>query len=215
MTRKGSRLASPFLVAILLFTSAGCPKQQSTMNRPAEINPPPPVERSAGARVDELGGLSARFAQTAERLPGRNAQDHRAAIQQAFADLTQILPILFGPNPTGVQRQQLRVVENARTHLASSSAALAPEPTIDTGLRAARDALQGLSRNSYYDHPQLGKTLDRLDRTVSDLDASRGARHQQVVGEAVDLMSTAVNQMNDALNQRLQGDGVATQPAQK
>jgi hypothetical protein len=114
-----------------------------------------------------------------------------------------------------MQRQQLRVVENARTQLASASTSLAPEPTIDTGLRAARDALQGLSRNSYYDHPQLGQTLDRLDRTVSDLDASRGLRHQQVVAEVVELMSTAVNQMSDALNQRLQGDGTATQPGQK
>jgi hypothetical protein len=215
MTLRGSRLASPALTALLLFTSAGCPKQRSTMSRPPELNPPPPVERSAGARVDELGNLARQFAQTAERLPGRNAEEHRAAAQQAFADLSQVLPILFGPNPTGVQRQQLRVVENARTQLSSASAALAPEPTIDTGLRAARDALRGLSLNSYYDHPQLGKTLDRLDRTVSDLDASRGARHQQVVGETVELMCTAVNQMSEALNQRLQDGGGATQPAQK
>jgi hypothetical protein len=215
MTLRGSRLASPLLAAILFATSAGCPKQRSTMNRPPEINPPPPVETSAGARIDELGNLARQFAQTAERLPGRNTQEHRAAAQQAFADLSQILPVLYGPNPTGMQRQQLRVVENARTQLSSASAALAPEPTIDTGLRAARDALQGLSRNSYYDHPQLGQTLDRLDRTVSDLDASRGLRHQQVVAEVVELMSTAVNQMSDALNQRLQGDGMATQPAQK
>jgi hypothetical protein len=215
MTLRGSRLASPLLAAILLFMSAGCPKQRSTMNRPPEINPPPPVESSAGARIDELGNLARQFAQTAERLPGRNNQEHRAAAQQAFADLSQILPVLFGPNPTGVQRQQLRVVENARTQLASASASLAPEPTIDTGLRAARDALQGLSRNSYYDHPQLGQALDRLERTVSDLDASRGAGHQQVVAEAVDLMSIAVNLMSEALNQRLQGEGPGTQPAQK
>ena len=62
MTLRGSRLASSLLAAILLSTSAGCPKQRSTMTRPPEINPPPPVEASAGARIDELGNLARQFA---------------------------------------------------------------------------------------------------------------------------------------------------------
>jgi len=214
MTRRGLRAVTSAISIVLTVICAGCPKQRGTMSRPPEINPRPPVERSAEVRVDELGGLSRQLAQTAERLPGRSADEHRALAQQAFADLAQVLPVLFGPSPTGVQRQQLRVVENARTQLASAPRGLAPEPTIDTGLRAARDALRGLSRNSYYDHPELAKTLDRLDRTVSDLDSARGTTHQQVVAETVDLMSQAVSQMSDALNQRLQGEGAETKPAQ-
>jgi hypothetical protein len=190
----------------LALAAAGCPKQRSTMHRPPELNPPPPVERSAGVRVDELGDRARQFAQTAQRLPGRNIDEQRVAVQQAFADLAQILPILYGPSPTGVQRQQLRVVESTRSQLAAVRSGLAPEPTIDTGLRAARDALAGVGRGGYYDSPDLAKTLDQLDRTVSDLDAARGATHQQVVGETVDLMSQAVNQMADALHKRLEGD---------
>lgn len=209
MTRRGSRAAVCITSVALALACAGCPKQRSTMRRPPEINPPPPVEQNAETRIDELGALSKKFAQTAERLPGRSADEHRALAQQAFADLSQILPVLFGPNATGVQRQQLRVVENARAQLASSARGLAPEPTIDTGLRAARDALQGLSRNSYFDHPDLAKTLDRLDKVVGDLDSARGTNHQQVVAETVDLMSQAVSQMSAALDERLQGDGTA------
>jgi hypothetical protein len=209
MTASGSRVVACAVSAALALACAGCPKQRSTMERPPEINPPPPVERDAEVRVDELGGLAQKLAQTAGRLPGRSADEHRTLAAQAFADLSQVLPVLFGPNPTGVQRQQLRVVENARTQLASGVRGLAPEPTIDTGLRAARDALRGLSRNSYYDHPELGQTLDRLDQLVSDLDASRGGTHQQVVAEVVEQMSRAVNQMSEALNERLQGDGAA------
>jgi hypothetical protein len=181
------------------------------MRRPPEINPPPRVEESAEVRVDELGERARQFEQTAQRLPGRSEAEHRQLAQQAFADLSQILPILFGPHPTGVQRQQLRVVENARTQLASDGRGLAPEPTIDTGLRAARDALAGVGRGGYYDAPDVAKTLDRLDRLVSDLDAVRGNRHQVVVTQVVELMSEAVNQMAKVLNERL-GDG-ATQPA--
>ena len=214
MTRPASRVVTCAVAAALALCAAGCPKQRSTMDRPPEVNPPPPVERDAEVRVDELEGLSRRFTRTAQRLPGRNANEHRAAVQQAFADLSQILPILFGPNPTGVQRQQLRVIENARVQLGGSASGLAPEPTIDTALRAGRDALSGLGRGSYFDHPELAQTLDRLDKTVSDLDAARGTTHHQVVAEVVDLMSQAVGQMSDALNQRLRDDGPATRPAQ-
>src|SRR5947199_2924565 len=141
MTPRGPRVAVSGITLALAFAAAGCPKQRSTMTRPPELNPPPPVERSAGVRIDALGGLSKQFAQTAEQLPGRSADEHRRLAQQAFADLAQILPTLFGPNPTGTQRQQLRVVENARSQLSNAPKTLAPEPTIDTGLRAARDAL--------------------------------------------------------------------------
>jgi hypothetical protein len=185
--------------------AAGCPKQRSTLRPPPQLNPPPPVERSAEVRVDELGERAQQLARTAERLPGRTADEHRALAAQAFADLSQLLPILFGPNVTGVQRQQLRVVENARSQLSARSN-LAPEPTIDTGLRAARDALSGLGRGGFYDHPDLARTLDRIDKTVSDLDATRGARHEVAVTDVVTLMSQAVNQMTEALNERL-GNG--------
>lgn len=205
MTVTGSRAVACVVGVILALASAGCPKQRSTMRRPPEINPRPPVESSAEVRVEELGDRARQFAQTAERLPGRTADEHRSLVQQAFADLSQVLPILFGPNATGVQRQQLRAVESARTQLAAAPKGLAPEPTIDTGLRAARDALSGLGRSGFYDHPELAKTLDRLDKTVSDLDAARGTSHQTVVAATAELMSRVVNQMAQALNERLEG----------
>ena len=207
MTRRGSPAVTCTLSVALVFVAAGCPKQRSTMRRPPEVNPPPRVETSAEVRVDELGDLSRRFTQTADRLPGRSADEHRQLAQQAMADLSQILPILFGPSPSGAQRQQLRVVESARARLASNPRGLAPEPTIDTGLRAARDALAGMGRGGFYDHPDVAKTLDRLDATVADLDAARGTTHQQVVAETVDLMSQAVNQMVKVLDERLGEEG--------
>lgn len=205
MTVRRSSAVTCAVGILLLLALAGCPKQQSTMRRPPEINPRPPVETSAEVRVEELGDRARQFTETASRLPGRSADEHRALAQQVFADLSLVLPILFGPNPTGVQRQQLRTVESARSQLAAAPKGLAPEPTIDTALRAAHDALSGLGRSGFYDHPDLAKTLDRLDKTVSDLDAARGTNHQQVVAETVELMSQAVNQMAQALNERLEG----------
>ena len=216
MTPRGPRAVTCAVSVAFALLSAGCPKRQSTMDRPPEINPPPPVEQNAAVRVDELGGLAQRFAQTANRLPGRNAGEHISLVQQAFTDLAEILPILYGPNPSGPQRQQLRVIESARAQLGAGRQGLAPEPTIGTGLRAARDALDALSRGNYFDQPDVAKTIDQLNGTVADLDAARGSNHQQVVAETIDLMSQAVTQMAAALDERLQGgDGAAQQqPAQ-
>jgi len=125
-------------------------------------------------------------------------------VQQVFSDLSQILPILFGPNPEGSQRQQLRVVESARTQLAAAPQGLAPEPTIDTGLRAAYDALSALARNRYFEQANLGSTVDRLGVTVARLDTSRGVPHQQTVADVVDLMSEVVNGMARAMDDRLE-----------
>ena len=198
--RGGACAAMAALVPLL----AGCPKQRSTMDRPPEVNPPPALERSAEARSEELGDLARRFASTAQRLPGRTADEHRAGVQQVFSDLSQILPILFGPNPEGSQRQQLRVVESARTQLAAAPQGLAPEPTIDTGLRAAYDALSALARNRYFEQANLGSTVDRLGVTVARLDTSRGVPHQQTVADVVDLMSEVVNGMARAMDDRLE-----------
>lgn len=208
-----ARVFTPIVVALFL-CAGGCAKQRSTMGKPPEVNPLPAVEQSAEVRVDELGDLAKKFIATAERLPGRNADEHRQLTQQAFADLSQILPVLFGPNSTGAQRQQLKIVENARTHLAGAARGLAPEPTIDTALRSARDALASLGRGNYFDRPQLAQILDRLDKTVADLDSTRGPQHQQVVAETVDLLSRAVTEMSRALDDRLRDDGSATKPAE-
>ena len=213
MTPRGPRAVTCAVSIGLALLSAGCPKRQSTMDRPPQINPPPPVERNAEVRVDELGGLAKRFAQTANRLPGRNAGEHISLVQQAFTDLAEILPILYGPNPGGPQRQQLRVIESARAQLGAGRQGLAPEPTIGTGLRAARDALDALARGSFFDQPDVAKTIDQLSATVNDLDAARGPNHQQVVAETIDLMSQAVTQMAAALDERLQGEGSGQQPA--
>ena len=217
MSNRELRVANRGLIAaapmLALMICAGCAKRQSTMSRPPEVNPPPAVEASAEARAEQLKELSARFAQTAERLPGRGADEHRQVMQQVFAELAQVLPVLYGPNPNGTFRQQLRIVESARTQLAAAPKGLAPEPTIDTGLRAARDALDALTRQTYFDQPQLVQTMDRLIAASDALDTTRGAMHQSTVAEVVSLMSRAVGQLSDALAQRLGGPGPETAPS--
>jgi hypothetical protein len=196
-----------------LAVAGGCTKRQSTMGPAPEMNPAPKVQADAGARADELRNRSRKFDETVQQLPGRTPEEHRRAMQQVFTELSQILPVLYGPSPSGVFRQQLRVVESARTQLATGPQGLAVEPTIDTGLRAARDALAGLSSKSYFDRAQVGKTLDRLNKALDALDTNRGAMHQTAVAESVGLMSQAIREMSDTLNQRLDDSAATAKPA--
>ena len=207
MRNRGLRIADCGLIAATLGIAfcAGCAKRQSSMGKPPEVNPPPKVEASAAARANELEELSKRFEETARGLPGSSPEAHRRIMQQAFGELAQILPILYGPNPTGTFRQHLRIVESARTQLATGPKGLAVEPTIDTGLRAASDSLQALASRGYFDQAKLGQMLDRLSSTLAGLDTARGAAHQAVVADAVVVMGQAIRQMSDTLSRRLVG----------
>ena len=58
MTASDSRVVTCAVAAALALACAGCPKQRSTMDRPPEINPPPPVEqghRAAGLEGEQSG----------------------------------------------------------------------------------------------------------------------------------------------------------------
>lgn len=206
MSVRGSRFVSYGVGGLLTVAAvAGCTKRRSTMGAAPDVNPPPAVEADAGERVDALAERSRKFDETVQQLPGRTPEEHRRAMQQVFAELAKVLPILYGPQPSGVFRQQLRVVESARTQLASAPQGLALEPTVDTGLRAARDALAGLASRGYFDEAQVGQTMDRLNGALDRLDTNRGAMHQTVVAEAAGLMSQAIRQMSEALSQRIEG----------
>jgi hypothetical protein len=185
--------------------SAGCTrKTQTTMEKPPEVNPAPAVEASAAVRVNELTGMAQRFAETAGQLPGNSTEEHAKIMQQVFAELVQILPTLVGPSPGGEFRQRLRVVESSRAQLATGSKSLAPEPTVDTGLRAVSAALNDIGRGSFYTQAQLGDLLDQLGKRVDELDTSRGPSHQQAAGTAVGLASQIVTKMADVLEGRLE-----------
>jgi hypothetical protein len=218
MTDSQARIAdrgwwrSAAVAALAVALCSGCAKRQGSMGKPPEVNPPPKVQASAGARSDELGELSRRFGDTAQSLPGGTPQEHRRLMQQVFAELAQLLPVLYGPNPPGTFRQQVRIVENARTQLGTAPQTLAIEPTVDTALRAARDALESLASRAYFDQARLGQSVDRMNTSVAALDATRGPSHQEAAAESVGAMAQVISQMSNAMSQRL--DEGATQPTQ-
>lgn len=182
----------------------GCAKTQTTIAPPPpRPNPPPQVAADPIARMQTLGRLADSYARTSNQLPGDNTQQHRQLMAQIFSQLEEILPILEGPNPGAEFRQQLQVVRDAQAELATGPQDLSPEPTIDTGLRAGRDALSSIAQGSFYDQATLTPLFDQFTAKINQLDTVRGPLHQVDAGDAVAVSSQIVSKMADALTHRL------------
>lgn len=199
--------SSRFPHALLLGLAVGvigCAKQQTTIAPPPpRPNPPPQVAADPIARMQTLGRLADTYARTSNQLPGESTAQHKQLMSQIFAQLEEILPILEGPNPGAEFRQQLQVVRDAQAELASGPEDLSPEPTIDTGLRAARDTLSSIAQGGFYDQSNLTPLFDQLTAKINQLDTVRGPLHQVVAADAVAISSQIISKMADALTHRL------------
>ena len=191
------------VTVVTAVVSVGCAKK------------PPPVSSShtnsdreqsasseAAVRVQTLARLADQYARQARELPG-GEYDYRRLMSGVFARLSEILPVLYGPNRTRMFEQQLQIIQNSARELSGTSSALSPEPTVATGLRAAYDALAALARDSFNGQPDLAATLDKLQAKENELDEVHGPLSRITAAEAVDLSSEAITKMANLLGQRL------------
>ena len=176
---------------------------------PTQMPPPPPqtapapVAADPMARVQTLTRLADTLARTSNELPGESVLIHRQLMVQVFTQFEEILPTLEGPNPGTEFRQQLQTVRDTQAALAAGPENLIANPIIDTGLRASRDALAGITRRGYYDQAKLAPIFDRLAAKLNELDTVGGPLHQLVVGESVGLLSQIVTGMTDTFARQL------------
>jgi hypothetical protein len=197
-----TRVYSLLLAALLITGCAG--KTQTTLNPPPpDGNPEPQLATDARERVKELATRADEYAAGAKKLPGRNAQEDRAQVAQQFALLSQILPMLNGPEMSGDFRQQLRIIDSTRSQLASGTLDLSIEPTVDTGLRATHRALADINQRAFTETPEIAKQLDAMQAKVLELDSVTDAIHRLVAAQAIKTSAQAISEMTNAMNQRL------------
>jgi hypothetical protein len=204
------------LLAATLFV--GCaPKTETTLTPPPpEPNPEPQLATDARQRVQHLGGLAEQYAASAAKLPGANEQQDRQLVGEQFNQLSQILPLLNGPDMPGDFRQQMRIIDSTRSQLAGGSMDLSSEPTVSTGLRAAQRALSSLQHRMFPEQGAVTQHIDAMRAAVQQLDTVNGPIHRLVAAQAFQHSAQAVKAMSDALNQRMAdtGDTKPTAPAQ-
>ncbi len=126
-----------------------------------------------------------------------------ARVAKLFGDLSEILPTVIGPNPNGSFQQHIRIIDETRARLIEGSPNLSAEPTEDTGLRAAYNALSSLQRDQFYDHPEIEKTVADLRVKLDSLDVVRGPLHRSTVKESLELIGKGARQMSEVLSARL------------
>ena len=200
--------------ALALGSGAGCARTPSPVHPlPTSPSTPPQIASDPLVRVQTLARLADAYARTSNQLPGEDAREHRRLMASILAQLQEILPVLQGPKADAEFRQQLRVISDSQAELANGPQELPAEPTIDTALRAARDALSGIARGGIYDHADLTQLFQSLSSRIDELDTVRGPFHQLVAGEAVGLTSQIISKMADVMSQRLAEQNRSSQSA--
>jgi hypothetical protein len=195
------------LTLLLTLTLAACNKNQSSM----DTVPPPPGHNNTNAalatdaqqRLQELQARAAHYASNARHMPARDEPENRRLTAEQFALLSQMIPVLSGPEMTGDLQQQQRIIDSTRTQLAGGSMELAAEPTVSTGLRAAHRALSSLNQQSFAEVPEIGAALAAMSNSVNQLDRVTGPQHRLVAAQAFTQSSQAIQKIIDTMTQRL------------
>jgi len=191
--------------SVALLAGSGCVKKTSDVPKPDFGSMMSKMETDPDARLRELQKESAEFTALVHTLPAATPQEDRDKIRQAFADLTQLLPLVqVGPHG-GVFNHQVTVVADTQTLLSGGSSDLSAVPIIDRGLRAVRNALDDAQHSGsiYYEDAALRATLDKLAAKVEDFDNARGALHDMAWADAFNDTSDAISRMAAILADRL------------
>ena len=187
------------LAASVALVLAGCAKKPPAPRGPGATRPTTQLARPGSDAVYR----AAQVALVADEFPGRNEQDHRRLVEQAFTAVSRALPLLEGPYPTNAFREQLRIIDGSRAQVATASANLALEPTIDSGLRAVYNALNDLAIRDFAGRQSIDQSLARLRTNLDELDAVRGPMHRLVVGQAFREIAHIVQDMAATMQQAL------------
>jgi hypothetical protein len=176
-------------------------------------NPQSPSMNDADMRVSELRQRSQELTQATQQLPGRGAADDRKKVADAFAKASDSLELLGGPNPGGAFRQSLRIIDNTRQFLESSNHTVAPDPSVDTGLRSIEGALASVREQLFPNDDKIKQQLDLYRTRLSELDSVRGPIHSLVVAQAFGAASSVIDSMSMQLEARNDAVRQAQQPA--
>ncbi|MGB7156922.1 MAG: hypothetical protein WBD40_02580 [Tepidisphaeraceae bacterium] len=200
------------LVGSLLGAAACAPKKEPTMSPTVEQGDAMPRPQTAEARVEQLGEAVNEFAAARKKLSGHSDETSRGDLADALGELQDVLTLLEDPDPRGAFRQQMRIIERARTQLTSGSST-APEPTINAAIRAADNALVNIKSEQFPDDEPIGKLLAALNARVGELDTVRGPLHGFVTAQALDDAGRVVEAMANIVEGRMPKESPATAPA--
>ena len=218
IAKRGVALVAALLTVSTAVVVGGCGgKKQPTMEPTVEQNGGDgnPRPMTAEGRVDQLTQAVDQFAASRKGLQGHSDAGSRRQLAEAFAQLGDVLSQLKGPEQDGAFRQQIRIIDRARTQLTGDSAT-APEPTVNAAVRAAQRALSDMASEKFADDEQTKTLMDAVRPRVDVLTGVRGPIHGFETARALDAIGAVTQRMAEVIQQRLPqgGPAPATAPAE-
>lgn len=191
---------------------SGCGKQRSTMDPAVEPGDGMVRAQTDENRAEQFGQAVDEFAAARRGLQGHADDASRRQLADALGKLSEVLVLLKGSQQDGSFRQQVRIIDQARTRLTSDSGT-APEPTINSALRAAENALIDMASARFTDDEQVKAAVEGLRPRVRVLTTVRGPIHGFETARALDALGAAAERMAAVYQQRMQQAQPATAPA--
>jgi hypothetical protein len=180
----------------------GCQTKKQPTRTDQKIQPA--VMTDTNERMSELQRKSEKLSSIVKQLPGRDAKEDRELVAQAFDATHDSLSMMAGPEPGGATRQQLRILENIRQFLRTGDPKLSYDPSVDAGLRATHNALEGVRDRLFPNDQKVRSLVADFGGRLSELDQVRGPMHSVVVAQVFQSAAGAIDTMGDMLNARNQ-----------
>ncbi len=197
-------------LVILGSTAIGCAKRNPTRTGAGNSD----LQRTASERVSDTQRNIKALSQTVAKMPGGSEPDDRKLIAQALGQTGSALSAIEGERPNGAFRQQLRIIESARSQLQRMSGNVPSEPVTDSAIRAALNALMSLRDGRFAGNAQVAKSVSAVSQQIQQLDSVRGPLHSLVVAQAFNSIASALDSMSGVLEGRLEPPAAgATRPS--
>jgi hypothetical protein len=187
--------------------SACAPKKKPT--RTTQPNPQSSVMTDADVRMAELRKRAEELNKVTQKLPAEPDDVNRKLVADAFGKASSALELLGGPTPGGAFRQQLRIIENTRTFLATGSGDVSVAPCTDSGLRSLENALTAVRERLFQNDDKVRNQIEALRGKLVELDNARGPIHSVVVAQAFQSAASVVDTMATELDSRAQANAAS------
>ncbi|MDB5297402.1 MAG: hypothetical protein JWO31_3385 [Phycisphaerales bacterium] len=193
--------------------TGGKGRNTQPVTRAAPVDPPLPTGQDVLDRASDARRQALQFELLAGRLREADPARQRPIVRDVFVALGDLLPMLAGPQRTGVFAHQFGIVTGVRDQLSNRPERLNDDGLLDDGLGATYNALRDLSYNAFYADPELSPRLEALAGNVSRLRTLRGTDHAYTVADAVSQISAVLTKMTGTFHERVTASPeAATQP---
>jgi hypothetical protein len=195
----GARALIRTLLVGAVALPAACTKTQTSRTEKLQHHA---LRQPVSERVSNLRTSVDSLQQTVSRMPANQPEQNQRLATAALVNIAGALASIEGPRPPGGFRQQLQIIQSSSAELQGNNPNLAPEPTVDSALRAVHNALTSLRDARFTGNAQIAQLVSQVGGQLPQLDATNGPLHWVVVSHVLHSVSQSLAAMANVVEQR-------------